>query len=136
MGCYTVKSFFFFFLNNFSLIARVGRLQGYCEISTNEGGCLEMTFDRGVAHGPARRFSPEGALQWTGRYRHGVPHGACWRSNDGEGWYAGTCGRSGRMAGGDVVYLYPDLRTALVGRCAFFFFLQVFRDFPDSRRDF
>ncbi len=92
------------------------RLQGYCEIATNEGGVLEMTFERGVAHGPARRFSPDGALQWSGRYRCGVPFGLCWRSNDGEGWYVGGCNRSGRMTGEGVVYLYPDLTTALVGR--------------------
>ncbi len=91
------------------------RLHGICQIATNEGGAMDMVFDRGVAHGPARRFSPDGALQWTGRYRFGVPIGICWRSNDAVGWYAGTCNRSGRMTGQDVIYLYPDLHFALVG---------------------
>jgi len=51
-----------------------------------------------------------------GRYRYGLPYGICWRSNDGEGWYVGGCNRVNRMTGDGVVYLYPDLRTALVGR--------------------
>ena len=42
------------------------RLNGQCEISTNEGGAMEYTFMRGVASGPVRRFSPTGFLQ--GRY--------------------------------------------------------------------
>ncbi len=75
-----------------------------------------MTFARGVANGPARRFSPSGFLQWVGRYRSGVPQGVCWHSNDGEGWYVGTSNRCGRMTGDGVLYLYPDLHTALVGR--------------------
>jgi len=45
------------------------KLHGVVEIATNEGGTLEMTFVRGVAHGPARRFSPEGTLQWVVRKR-------------------------------------------------------------------
>jgi len=91
------------------------RLNGQCEISTNEGGAMEYTFMRGIASGPVRRFSPTGFLQWFGRYDSGLPVGFCWRSNDGEGWYVGSCNRFGRMTGDDVVYLYPDLHTALVG---------------------
>lgn len=91
------------------------KLDGLCKITTNEGGLLEMTFDRGVAHGPARRFGPNGGLQWLGRYRFGIPFRSCWRSNDQEGWYYGSADASGRMSGRDVIYLYPDLHTALVG---------------------
>jgi hypothetical protein len=91
------------------------KLHGLCEISTNEGGVLEMTFKGGVANGPARRFSPLGYLQWMGRYKSGEPFGLSWHSTDGEGWYVGTSNRCGRMTGADVVYLYPDLHTALVG---------------------
>lgn len=83
------------------------KLEGNCEITTNEGGVLEMTFVRGVANGPARRFSPSGFMQWVGRYRSGLPHGICWHSSDGEGWYVGTSNRCGRMTGDEVVYLYP-----------------------------
>jgi histone-lysine N-methyltransferase SETD7 len=32
------------------------------------------------------------------------------------GWYVGGCNRVGRVTGDAVVYLYPDLKTALVGR--------------------
>lgn len=75
-----------------------------------------MTFASGVAHGPARRFNPDQVLQWVGRYRHGLPYGPCWRSNDGESWMYGVTNRAGRMHGDDVIYLYPDLHMALVGR--------------------
>jgi len=54
-------------------------------------------------------------LYIQGRYRHGLPYGLCWRSNDGEGWYVGGSNRVGRVTGDNIVYLYPDLRTALVG---------------------
>ena len=92
------------------------RLQGLCEIATNEGGWMEMIFEQGVAHGPVRRFSPDGHLQWVGRYRFGIPFGNCWRSNDHQGWYYGSTNRAGRMTGDKVIYLYPDLHMALVGQ--------------------
>jgi hypothetical protein len=43
------------------------RLHGVCQVATNDGGLMVAAFFRGVASGPARRYHPDGFLQWTGR---------------------------------------------------------------------
>ncbi|TRY68614.1 hypothetical protein TCAL_03221 [Tigriopus californicus] len=92
------------------------KLQGVCSVAGNDGGLWEITFHKGVPHGPGRRYNKYGVLQWVGRYLHGVPSGICWRSNDNEGWYVGTSNAYGRVTGNDVIYMYPDFHTALVGK--------------------
>ena len=64
----------------------ISPVEGVGEIAVCDGGMLEVRFERGVASGPARRFSQDGFLHWVGRYQMGEPVGLCWRSNDNEGW--------------------------------------------------
>ena len=49
-------------------------------------------------------------------YRRGRAVGATWRGLQGGGWLHGVLDREGQLTGEEVVYIYPDLRTCLVGR--------------------
>ena len=60
---------------------------------------------------------PQGAgLVWLGHYSGGVPTGVCWQAVLGSAWLVGHLDTAGQMTGSDLAFLYPDLRTALVGR--------------------
>ncbi len=76
---------------------------------------LQVVFIRGIAHGPARRFSARGQLTWIGRYRFGSPFGLCWKTGDGRGWSCGTTDSLGRISDSNAIYLYPNLHSALQG---------------------
>ena len=49
-------------------------------------------------------------LVWLGHYT-----GICWQAVLGEAWLVGQLNIFGQMTGPDVTFLYPDLKTALVG---------------------
>jgi len=53
---------------------------------------------------------------WLGHYSGGVPTGVCWQAVLGSAWLVGHLDTAGQMTGSDLAFLYPDLRTALVGR--------------------
>ena len=76
---------------------------------------LQVVFVKGIAHGPARRFSARGQLTWVGRYRHGSPYGLCWKSGDGRGWSCGLTDSIGRISDPNAIYLYPNLHSGLQG---------------------
>ena len=40
----------------------------------------------------------------------------CWQAVLGSAWLVGHLDTAGQMTGSDLAFLYPDLRTALVGR--------------------
>lgn len=54
-------------------------------------------------------------LVWLGHYEKGVPVGIFWQAVLGGAWLVGQLDISGQMTGSDVAFLYPDLKTALVG---------------------
>ena len=52
----------------------------------------------------------------VGSYHHGIPHGQCWESVQGGMWRVGELDKNGHHTGNNIATLYPDLKTALVGR--------------------
>ena len=89
----------------------------------------EGWFCRGYLHGPVKgtivglgdtlhgqRASLFPQVTWVGWYRAGLPLGTCWTSLEGRGWLVGRADCQGFMSGDRILYLYPDLATALVGR--------------------
>ena len=52
---------------------------------------------------------------FIGEYLRGVPVGPCWRRLDGGGWLHGVVDNKGQLTGGNIMYIYPDLVTCLVG---------------------
>ena len=52
---------------------------------------------------------------WVGQYRRGRPSGFCWSAVLGRAWLVGWLDSQGEMTG-ELAYIYPDLRTAIVGQ--------------------
>ena len=81
------------------------------------GGCL---------HGLARRTEMRRFrtfrqhVTWLGRYRGGVARGRCWAWREGGGWLTAAVDTdTGSFTGDNIAFLYPDLRTAILGRCLY-----------------
>ena len=54
-------------------------------------------------------------LVWLGRYCHGQVTGTCWKSVLGSAWLVGEPLSCGKMTGHSIAFIYPDLKTAIVG---------------------
>ena len=46
----------------------------------------------------------------------GLPYGQCWKWSEGGGWLTGVVDIEGEFTGDDIAFVYPDLKTALVGQ--------------------
>ena len=53
---------------------------------------------------------------WLGSYSRGVPSGYCWEAVLGGFWRVGWLDSDGEFTGKDVAMIYPDLKTAIVGK--------------------
>jgi histone-lysine N-methyltransferase SETD7 len=53
---------------------------------------------------------------WIGQYVGGLPSGYIWKMLEGGGWLHGRVDHNGKLTGDDIMYIYPDLNTCLVGR--------------------
>ena len=59
-------------------------------------------------------------VSWLGRCRGGVAWGQCWAWQQGGGYITGEGDTgSGAFTGNNIAFLYPDMRTAIVGRSVF-----------------
>jgi len=77
-----------------------------------DGTVFEGNFKRGTPHGYFRHINSFGDVEFFGCFVRGVVHGVCWRSLPGGGFLVSP---DYKFSGSDVVFLYPDCRTALVG---------------------
>eukprot|EP00092_Neocalanus_flemingeri_P005708 GFUD01006148.1.p1 GENE.GFUD01006148.1~~GFUD01006148.1.p1 ORF type:complete len:499 (+),score=146.27 GFUD01006148.1:42-1538(+) len=91
-----------------------GVLEGLGKVETVEGLTLTGRFDRGYLEGivVGRSFSDN---FYVGEYQRGVAVGPCWRRVEGGGWLHGVVDKEGQFTGEDMMYIYPDLVTCLVG---------------------
>ena len=55
-------------------------------------------------------------LGFFGHFKSSRPHGVCWRELLGGGWIYGHVNDEGLFTGDDIAYIYPDIRTAIVGK--------------------
>ena len=51
---------------------------------------------------------------WLGQYRGGRPWGLSWQAVLGQAWLVGGLDSQGQMTG-QLAFIYPDLKTAIVG---------------------
>ena len=58
----------------------------------------------------------EPGVSFIGRFENGIPIGICWRGLIGGAWLYGKVDEIGEFSGDKIAYIYPDLKTALVGR--------------------
>ena len=92
-----------------------GVLEGVGKVETVDGLTLTGRFDRGYLEGLVigRSFSDN---FYIGEYHRGVAVGPCWRRLEGGGWLHGVVDKEGQFTGEDMMYIYPDLVTCLVGK--------------------
>ena len=55
-------------------------------------------------------------LSFVGRFINGVPSGYCWRGLIGGAWLYGLVDDIGEFTGDEIAYIYPDIKTVLLGR--------------------
>ena len=84
----------------------------------------------GRLHGPVRIFMPVSndpksycggnrlteKLSFIGHMVDGIPTGYCWKGLLGGAWIHGKVDGQGEFTGNDIAYVYPDFKTALVGK--------------------
>ena len=58
----------------------------------------------------------EPGLSFIGRFEDGKPTGICWRGLIGGAWLYGKVDEIGEFTGDQIAYIYPDLRTCLLGK--------------------
>jgi len=95
------------------------QLDGPGSITYTSGEVLYCMFTAGYIQGPAKLFhhSKEGLhqLKMVGWYSKGIRYGLVWNFTVGGGFLVGHTDLMGFMNGDDIAFLYPDLKTALVG---------------------
>ncbi|XP_023325497.1 histone-lysine N-methyltransferase SETD7 isoform X2 [Eurytemora carolleeae] len=92
-----------------------GILSGRGKIFMLNASLREGWFQHGYFHGPARGVTLDGNLDYIGWYRAGTPAGFTWKKIRGDGWLVGNLDSTGQFTGTDIAYLFPDLKTALLG---------------------
>lgn len=55
-------------------------------------------------------------VSFAGNYDKGIPVGHCWKGLIGGSWIHGVVDCEGKFTGEDIAFVYPDLKTALVGK--------------------
>ena len=76
---------------------------------------LEGIFNDGYLEGPVRGLDEKGNVVFIGLYRKGLPFGPCWLAREGQGWLHGVVSQQGRFSGEEIVFVYPDLSSCIVG---------------------
>lgn len=92
-----------------------GILTGRGKLIMTDGSMREGWFQHGYFHGPARGCVGVAEVNFIGHYRAGLKHGVTWTKLTGGGWLVGHVDANGEYTGADIAFLYPDMKTALVG---------------------
>merc|ERR1719411_1999829 len=90
-----------------------GRLTGVARLHMKDGSIREGWFINGFADGPFKGDIKGTGCVWVGQYRRGRPSGFSWSAVQGQAWMVGWLDTEGEMTG-ELAYLYPDLKTAIV----------------------
>ncbi len=80
-----------------------------------DGDSLEGFFENGVLNGFSRRFDAKGNLKRFGYFDHGKPVGIWWSLIVDGGTVVGPVDERGNLTGTEIVFLYPDFKTGLMG---------------------
>lgn len=76
---------------------------------------LEGFFEQGILHGFARIYNAKGVLTFFGFHKNGKPHGVCYKLIPDGGVIVGVVDEDGHLTGTEIVFLYPDFKTAFLG---------------------
>ena len=93
-----------------------GVLTGRGRVEYKSGLVVEGMFLKGYLEGfVVGQCMYGGEEVFIGEYQRGVAVGPCWRRLDGGGWLHGVVDNQGHFTGDNILYIYPDLVTCLVG---------------------
>eukprot|EP00092_Neocalanus_flemingeri_P101392 GFUD01129637.1.p1 GENE.GFUD01129637.1~~GFUD01129637.1.p1 ORF type:complete len:350 (-),score=82.60 GFUD01129637.1:81-1130(-) len=90
----------------------VQEVDGPVNIRKLDDTIFEGNYDNGVPHGYFRHLNDFGDLEFFGCFFRGTLVGLCWKSLPGGGF---LISRSWDFSDSNMIYLYPDCRTGLVG---------------------
>lgn len=77
---------------------------------------MEGFFEKGILHGFVRKYDSKQRLSSFGFYQNGRPAWIWWELIEGGGSLVGFIDEStGELTGPEVVYIYPDFKTGLMG---------------------
>ena len=89
----------------------------YGKLEDNKINSLTRMFGRvPVENDRTCNSNIEPGLSFVGRIEDGIPVGVCWRGLIGGAWLYGEVDEIGEFTGDEIAYIYPDLKTALIGR--------------------
>ena len=89
----------------------------YGKLEDNKINSLTRMFGRvPVENDRTCKSYVEPGLSFVGRIEDGIPVGVCWRGLIGGAWLYGEVDEIGEFTGDGIAYIYPDLKTALIGR--------------------
>lgn len=81
----------------------------------NEKGHLEAFCKNGVLQGFYRKYDDKKRLTHFGTFLDGRPYGVNWQLVNDGGIVVGVVDDDGELSGEDIVFLYPDMKTAFMG---------------------
>ncbi len=83
-------------------------------------GVSKSVFCKGVLHGITRRFVAarhrKDNLKMVAFFRHGEARGTAWKGLLGGAFLVGPLDAEEAISGEQAIYVYPDIRTVIVGR--------------------
>ena len=94
-----------------------GVLKGQGRVEWIDGRVLDGMFKKGYLEGFCIAKSKiRGQDLYVGEYMRGVAVGPSWKRLEGGGWLHGVVDLEGKFTGEDIMYIYPDMFTCLVGK--------------------
>ena len=82
----------------------------------DDGQWMEAIFAHGILHGFARKYDEAKGTCQFGYYVDGIPSGIWWRLIRDGGAIVGPVDEQGDLTGTEIVFLYPDFKTGLMGQ--------------------
>ena len=70
---------------------------------------------KGLMHGFVRKYDTKDRMVFFGFYQNGIPSGVCWKIIPNGGTMCGVVDDQGNFSGSEIVYLFPNFKTAFLG---------------------
>ena len=81
-----------------------------------DGSYMIAEYENGEMEGPFTEHAPDGSVVTMGQHKHGRRSGVLQTFDEFGGSLIGTVDSEGRLTGDNIVYVYPDKETALIGQ--------------------
>ena len=95
---------------------RGDQLEGETLYTHADGGYMIAEYQNGEMEGPFTEHAPDGSVVSRGTHKGGHRSGVLQTFDEFGGSMIGTVDSKGRLTGDDIIYIYPDKETVLIGR--------------------